>query len=136
MKILVSCLNTSVILCWFSAYWAQTLNMTNGSERRGEIQYHMGHRDPSDLWFLSCLPAIINPKHAKDSKSFNFDYSYWSHTSVTLSALPQHKCCTVLGYPSDGTHTQTSTHTCCVHTLIQCKSLIERDAPRCYISLD
>ncbi|XP_069560125.1 kinesin-like protein KIF1A isoform X12 [Brachyistius frenatus] len=25
--------------------------------------------------------TIINPKQAKDSKSFNFDYSYWSHTS-------------------------------------------------------
>ncbi|KAM7388699.1 hypothetical protein PAMP_024858 [Pampus punctatissimus] len=25
--------------------------------------------------------AIINPKQAKDNKSFNFDYSYWSHTT-------------------------------------------------------
>ncbi|KAM9795993.1 kinesin-like protein KIF1A isoform 5-T5 [Syngnathus typhle] len=25
--------------------------------------------------------TIINPKQAKDHKSFNFDYSYWSHTS-------------------------------------------------------
>ncbi|XP_019752708.1 kinesin-like protein KIF1A isoform X7 [Hippocampus comes] len=25
--------------------------------------------------------TIINPKQAKDNKSFNFDYSYWSHTS-------------------------------------------------------
>ncbi|KAJ0065212.1 hypothetical protein NL108_006586, partial [Boleophthalmus pectinirostris] len=24
---------------------------------------------------------IINPKQAKDNKSFNFDYSYWSHTT-------------------------------------------------------
>ncbi|XP_037324681.1 kinesin-like protein KIF1A isoform X25 [Pungitius pungitius] len=25
--------------------------------------------------------TIVNPKQAKDNKSFNFDYSYWSHTS-------------------------------------------------------
>ncbi|XP_068176220.1 kinesin-like protein KIF1A isoform X2 [Antennarius striatus] len=25
--------------------------------------------------------TIINPKQVKDNKSFNFDYSYWSHTS-------------------------------------------------------
>ncbi|KAI4829346.1 hypothetical protein KUCAC02_023392 [Chaenocephalus aceratus] len=25
--------------------------------------------------------AIVNPKQPKDNKSFNFDYSYWSHTS-------------------------------------------------------
>ncbi|XP_056270570.1 kinesin-like protein KIF1A isoform X1 [Pseudoliparis swirei] len=25
--------------------------------------------------------TIVNPKQAKDTKSFNFDYSYWSHTS-------------------------------------------------------
>ncbi|XP_051928935.1 kinesin-like protein KIF1A isoform X3 [Hippocampus zosterae] len=25
--------------------------------------------------------TIINPKQTKDNKSFNFDYSYWSHTS-------------------------------------------------------
>ncbi|XP_074524159.1 kinesin-like protein KIF1A isoform X14 [Halichoeres trimaculatus] len=25
--------------------------------------------------------TIINPKQAKDNKSFNFDYSYWSHTT-------------------------------------------------------
>ncbi|KAF7205076.1 transcript variant X11 [Nothobranchius furzeri] len=25
--------------------------------------------------------TIINPKQAKDNKSFNFDFSYWSHTS-------------------------------------------------------
>lgn len=29
--------------------------------------------------------AIINPKQSKDApKSFTFDYSYWSHTSVRL----------------------------------------------------
>lgn len=41
---------------------------------------------------LACLPltspspsAIINPKQSKDApKSFTFDYSYWSHTSVRL----------------------------------------------------
>jgi len=37
---------------------------------------------------LSYLSAIINPKQAKDHKSFNFDYSYWSHTTVTHSAPP------------------------------------------------
>lgn len=27
--------------------------------------------------------AIVNPKQSKDApKSFTFDYSYWSHTSV------------------------------------------------------
>uniref|UniRef100_A0AAV2L1K9 plus-end-directed kinesin ATPase n=1 Tax=Knipowitschia caucasica TaxID=637954 RepID=A0AAV2L1K9_KNICA len=25
--------------------------------------------------------TIVNPKQAKDNKSFNFDYSYWSHTT-------------------------------------------------------
>lgn len=31
------------------------------------------------------LSAIINPKQSKDApKSFTFDYSYWSHTSVRL----------------------------------------------------
>uniref|UniRef100_A0A8C8Y3K8 Kinesin motor domain-containing protein n=1 Tax=Panthera leo TaxID=9689 RepID=A0A8C8Y3K8_PANLE len=30
--------------------------------------------------------SIINPKQGKDApKSFTFDYSYWSHTSVRLS---------------------------------------------------
>ncbi|XP_042070184.1 kinesin-like protein KIF1A [Haplochromis burtoni] len=40
-----------------------------------------GSHPPSDPCSLSCLSAIINPKQAKDNKSFNFDYSYWSHTS-------------------------------------------------------
>lgn len=47
----------------------------------------MGSSHPSsDLCYLFCLSAIINPKQAKDNKSFNFDYSYWSHTSVTISS--------------------------------------------------
>ncbi|CDQ93747.1 unnamed protein product, partial [Oncorhynchus mykiss] len=29
----------------------------------------------------SYLSAILNPKQPKENKSFNFDYSYWSHTS-------------------------------------------------------
>lgn len=38
-----------------------------------------------------CSPtAIVNPKQPKEvPKSFNFDYSYWSHTTVGSSA-----CCT------------------------------------------
>lgn len=52
-----------------------------------QIQFHVGGSyPPSDPCSLSCLSAIINPKQAKDNKSFNFDYSYWSHTTVTLSA--------------------------------------------------
>lgn len=43
---------------------------------------------PSEL--CSCLSAISHPKQAKDVKSFNFDYSYWSHTSVTSGTQPQH----------------------------------------------
>lgn len=36
--------------------------------------------------FPSAASAIINPKQGKDApKSFTFDYSYWSHTSVRLS---------------------------------------------------
>lgn len=37
-----------------------------------------------DLGLLSfALSAIVNPKQSKDApKSFTFDYSYWSHTSV------------------------------------------------------
>lgn len=46
-------------------------------------------RFPSDSCSPSCLSAIVNPKQAKDNKSFNFDYSYWSHTSVSLGAPPQ-----------------------------------------------
>uniref|UniRef100_A0A3P9HDB0 Kinesin motor domain-containing protein n=1 Tax=Oryzias latipes TaxID=8090 RepID=A0A3P9HDB0_ORYLA len=34
--------------------------------------------------------TISHPKQAKDVKSFNFDYSYWSHTSVTSGTQPQH----------------------------------------------
>lgn len=30
------------------------------------------------------LAALLNPRQEKDTKSFSFDYSYWSHTSVTL----------------------------------------------------
>ena len=32
-----------------------------------------------------CLPpAILNPKQPKETpKSFSFDYSYWSHTTVS-----------------------------------------------------
>lgn len=52
-----------------------------------QIQFHLGASHPSsDLCPLSRLSAIINPKQAKDNKSFNFDYSYWSHTSVSLYA--------------------------------------------------
>lgn len=29
------------------------------------------------------FPAILNPKQPKENKSFNFDYSYWSHTTVS-----------------------------------------------------
>ena len=37
------------------------------------------------LALLPLLSAIINPKQSKDApKSFTFDYSYWSHTSVRL----------------------------------------------------
>uniref|UniRef100_A0A3B3C4C7 Kinesin motor domain-containing protein n=1 Tax=Oryzias melastigma TaxID=30732 RepID=A0A3B3C4C7_ORYME len=35
--------------------------------------------------------TISHPKQAKDVKSFNFDYSYWSHTSVTWPQYP-HVC--------------------------------------------
>lgn len=54
-----------------------------------QIQFHMGgSHPPSDPCSLSCLSAIINPKQAKDNKSFNFDYSYWSHTSVSHPCTP------------------------------------------------
>lgn len=37
------------------------------------------------VFSLLALSAIINPKQSKDApKSFTFDYSYWSHTSVRL----------------------------------------------------
>lgn len=37
------------------------------------------------LTVMPALPAaIINPKQPKETpKSFSFDYSYWSHTSVS-----------------------------------------------------
>lgn len=40
-----------------------------------------------DLKLYFCVSAIINPRQDKDIKSFNFDYSYWSHTSVALLPL-------------------------------------------------
>lgn len=60
-----------------------------------------GILDPLGLWesgqrlsipdldsLLSVFSAIINPKQSKDApKSFTFDYSYWSHTSVRLLGL-------------------------------------------------
>lgn len=44
-----------------------------------------------DLGFpLFVFSAIINPKQSKDApKSFTFDYSYWSHTSVRLLGLEE-----------------------------------------------
>uniref|UniRef100_A0A452EAK4 Kinesin motor domain-containing protein n=1 Tax=Capra hircus TaxID=9925 RepID=A0A452EAK4_CAPHI len=33
--------------------------------------------------------TIVNPKQPKETpKSFSFDYSYWSHTSVSPGATP------------------------------------------------
>lgn len=44
----------------------------------------MGKGGVFDLGFsFFVFSAIINPKQSKDApKSFTFDYSYWSHTSV------------------------------------------------------
>lgn len=36
------------------------------------------------IYFLTSS-AILNPKQPKENKSFNFDYSYWSHTTVSFS---------------------------------------------------
>lgn len=58
----------------FPALWAQ-----HDSDRVSRAH------PPADPCALSCLSAIVNPKQAKDNKSFNFDYSYWSHTSVTAA---------------------------------------------------
>lgn len=59
-------------------------------------KWHQADSDPvsPSLWimFLVLFSAIINPKQAKDNKSFNFDYSYWSHTSVTLHSLRAKVC--------------------------------------------
>lgn len=39
---------------------------------------------PGSLTSLSLSPAILNPKQPKETpKSFSFDYSYWSHTTVS-----------------------------------------------------
>lgn len=38
------------------------------------------------LFFSISISAILNPKQPKENKSFNFDYSYWSHT--TVSSIP------------------------------------------------
>lgn len=35
---------------------------------------------------FSSVLAILNPKQPKENKSFNFDYSYWSHTTVSFTA--------------------------------------------------
>lgn len=43
----------------------------------------------SSCWTV-CVAGIINPKQPKDTpKSFTFDYSYWSHSTVSLS--PHHR---------------------------------------------
>lgn len=44
------------------------------------------------LFSLCSLAAIINPRQDRDTKSFSFDYSYWSHTSVTVLSPPFYGC--------------------------------------------
>ncbi|XP_041647219.1 kinesin-like protein KIF1A isoform X4 [Cheilinus undulatus] len=41
----------------------------------------MGKESKCIIQMSGNTTTIINPKQAKDNKSFNFDYSYWSHTS-------------------------------------------------------
>lgn len=37
---------------------------------------------------ISLLTAISNPKAPKEpAKNFSFDYSYWSHTTVSLNIV-------------------------------------------------
>uniref|UniRef100_A0A668A0B0 Kinesin family member 1A n=1 Tax=Myripristis murdjan TaxID=586833 RepID=A0A668A0B0_9TELE len=38
--------------------------------------------------------TIINPKQPKENKSFNFDYSYWSHTSIHRNSTAGHAALT------------------------------------------
>lgn len=45
---------------------------------------------PAPPLSLRSLAAIINPRQERDTKSFSFDYSYWSHTSVTVLSAPFH----------------------------------------------
>ena len=33
------------------------------------------------------ISAILNPKQPKENKSFNFDFSYWSHTTVSIHEI-------------------------------------------------
>nr|XP_057928781.1 kinesin-like protein KIF1A isoform X10 [Doryrhamphus excisus] len=41
----------------------------------------MGKESKCIIQMSGNTTTIINPKQAKDNKSFNFDYSYWSHTT-------------------------------------------------------
>ena len=51
---------------------------------------------------VSLSLAIVNPKQPKETpKSFSFDYSYWSHTSVSPG----------LGFRGDGSQLRPA---CCV----------------------
>uniref|UniRef100_A0A9R1SJX0 Kinesin family member 1Ab n=2 Tax=Cyprinus carpio TaxID=7962 RepID=A0A9R1SJX0_CYPCA len=42
----------------------------------------MGKESKCIIQMSGNTTTIINPKQPKESKSFNFDYSYWSHTTV------------------------------------------------------
>lgn len=47
------------------------------------------------------LAGIANPKQAKDApKSFTFDYSYWSHTSVSVAVGRRLRLAVLRGGPS------------------------------------
>lgn len=54
----------------------------------------LGVSDLSFFLLTSFAPsAIFNPKQSKDApKSFTFDYSYWSHTSVRLLGWGKLSC--------------------------------------------
>nr|XP_043899386.1 kinesin-like protein KIF1A isoform X5 [Solea senegalensis] len=41
----------------------------------------MGFESKCIIQMSGNTTTIVNPKQAKDNKSFNFDYSYWSHTT-------------------------------------------------------
>lgn len=57
---------------------------------------------PGLLTSLSLSPAILNPKQPKETpKSFSFDYSYWSHTTVS-SGEPEPGWSPQLGWDAAG----------------------------------
>lgn len=80
---------------------------------------------------MVCLAGITNPKQPKDTpKSFTFDYSYWSHSTVSPSQqtpqhslTPIHTCVMFMSQSSDTTHPTESVPRVSKRVLLICLSV-------------